>query len=154
MPLTSIILAAMLLASPAWAKDVTVGSLTLSQPWARATPPSAPVGGGYVTIVNRGNEADVLVSIKSQIADRVEIHESTTDGGVMRMRQVDRLPIAPGQTIVFKPGGLHMMFLKPKSPLRQGNRFAADLTFEKAGAVTVEFEILGIGAAGPAHSGH
>lgn len=154
MPLLPFIVAGLLIASPVFAKDLTVGNLTVSQAWARATPSAAPVGGGYITIANRGSEPDSLLSVTSSAADRVEIHESATEGGVMRMRPVERLTIAPGQTITFKPGGLHLMLLKPKVPLRQGNRLTADFAFEKAGAITVEFDILGVGASGPAHGGH
>ncbi len=42
---------------PAQAADVTVGSLKISAPWARATPKGASVGGGYMTITNTGTAA-------------------------------------------------------------------------------------------------
>ena len=41
--------------------DVTIGSLKISAPWARATPKGASVGGGYMKITNTGTEPDRLV---------------------------------------------------------------------------------------------
>ena len=48
---------AALATAPAQAEDVTVGSLKISAPWARATPKGASVGGGYMKITNTGTDA-------------------------------------------------------------------------------------------------
>lgn len=145
---------ALLIATPALALEYSVGSLTLTDPWARATPSVAPVAGGYVTIVNRGSEPDRLLTVTSPMAERIEVHESTTVDGVARMRPVDTLVIAPGETVVLKPGGLHLMLLKPSAPLRQEERFPATFVFEKAGAIAVEFAVQGMGASAAPHAGH
>ena len=135
------------LAMPAEAADVTVGSLTISSAWTRATPKGAPVGGGYLTITNNGAAADRLVGGISDVSDRFEIHEMTMDNGVMRMRPIAQgLEIRPGETAVLKPGGSHIMFVGLKSQLTQGQRVKATLTFEKAGKVDVDFSVQGIGA--------
>lgn len=144
----------LLVATPALAYDYGIGDLSLDHPWARATPPVAPVAGGYVTIVNGGRAPDRLLAVTSPIAERIEVHELTTVDGVARMRPVDGLVIAPGETIVLKPGSLHLMFLKPTGPLRQGERFPATFVFEKAGAVAVEFTVQGMGASDPGDAEH
>lgn len=143
-----------ILLSPASAHDYTVGSLKIAHPWARATPKGAPVGGGYLTITNTGSAPDRLVGGASDISNRFEIHEMSMDNGVMRMRAVAKgLEIKPGQTIEFKPGGYHVMFVGLRKGLEQGQRVAATLEFERAGKVAVEFAVESIGAQNPASGG-
>jgi copper(I)-binding protein len=47
----------LLLGGAAGAETYTVGSIEIGNPWARATPKGAPVGGAYMTITNKGAEA-------------------------------------------------------------------------------------------------
>ncbi|UYQ73524.1 copper chaperone PCu(A)C [Pelagibacterium flavum] len=144
--------------SPAVGHDFQTGSITIDHPWSRATPPIAPVAGGYLTLTNNGGMADRLVSISSPLSERAEIHESTVSNGVASMRPVQNgVEIEVGETVELQPGGMHIMFMKPSRPLKEGERFAAKLTFEQAGTVEVEFVVQGMGA-GPAttseHDGH
>lgn len=131
----------------AQAADVTVGSLKISSPWARATPKGASVGGGYMTITNTGTAPDRLVGGSTGIAKSFEVHEMKMDGGVMKMRPVaGGLEIKPGQTVTLDPSGYHVMFVGLKDQLKQGGHFKATLDFAKAGKVEVDFVVEGIGA--------
>lgn len=135
------------------AHDYAKGLLKVEHPWSRATPHGAQVAGGYLMIENKGANADRLVSIRSEVAGRVEIHEMTVRSGVMRMRPLTRgLEIKPGATAKFEPGGFHVMFMNLKRPLKQGEKFRGTLVFEKAGALEVEFNVEAMGAS-PGH-GH
>src|SRR6478735_8939745 len=132
---------------PAQAEDVTVGSLKISSPWARATPKGASVGGAYMTITNTGSVADRLVGGSSDVSSRFQIHEMSMDNGVMKMRPLDKgLEIKPGQTVELKPGGNHVMFVGLKRSLEEGQHVKATLEFEKSGKVAVDFTVEGIGA--------
>jgi copper(I)-binding protein len=131
------------------------GDLTIEAAWSRATPGGATVGAGYLRIKNSGSAPDVLTGVSSPVAESVEIHEMTMTDGIMRMRQLaGGLEIKPGETIEFKPGGMHLMFMGLKSPLKAGDRFFATLKFKNAAAVEVEFAVAPIGASGPDHSKH
>jgi copper(I)-binding protein len=145
-----------LMAPAVLAHDYKAGSLEIKHPWARATPKGASVAGGYMTIVNIGATADRLVGGSSPAAGKFEIHEMKMEQGVMKMRPLARgLEIKPGQTVEFKPGSYHLMFLQLKQPFEQGQRVKGTLTFEKAGTVEVEYAIEAIGAAPAAgHGGH
>ena len=135
-------LAFTVLTGMAHAHDFTVGELAIHHPWAKATLPNQPVGGGFMEITNNGSEADRLVSGAADFAGEVQIHEMSMDNGVMKMRQLaDGIEIAPGQTVKLEPGGLHIMFMKLAEPLKEGEMKEATLTFEKAGEVTVEFAV-------------
>ena len=129
---------------------VKIGSLVIDGPWVRATPPGTLVAGGFLRITNEGSESDRLVGIQAVFADHVEIHETSMVDDVMRMRQLtEGLEIKPGQTVEFKPGSYHVMFVGVKEPLKQGSRAKATLDFEKAGKVEIEFDVVGVGAGAP-----
>jgi uncharacterized protein YcnI/copper(I)-binding protein len=137
--------------APAHATPVyRAGSLRIEQPWARATPTGARVAGGYLRITNEGKTADRLIGGSFPLAGRVEIHEMTMIGGIMRMRPLDPgLDIAPGASVELKPGGYHIMFMDLKDGLKAGQSVTGTLVFEKAGTVEVTFTIAPIGAQTP-----
>jgi copper(I)-binding protein len=124
------------------AHDYTRGGLFIDHPWTRPTPQGVKVGAGYFVIRNRGKSPDRLVSASSPIAGKVEIHQTSIKDGVATMREVPGgLQIAPGKSLEFKPRSLHLMLHDLKQPLKQGDKFAATLVFEKAGPVNVEFQV-------------
>jgi hypothetical protein len=141
----------LLLAAPSVrAEDVKAGDLVISQPWARATPGGAKTGGGFLTIENKGSTPDKLVGVSADVAGKVEVHEMAMDGGVMKMRPVEGgLTIDPGKTVKLAPGGLHLMMMDLKSPLKQGDKLPVTLQFEKAGKVAVTLDVQAIGTPGP-----
>jgi copper(I)-binding protein len=135
------------------AADYKLGSLDISQPWARATPKGASTGGGYMTVTNTGNAPERLSCLSTDVAAQCQIHEMTMDNGVMKMRPVaGGLEIKPGQIVTLKPGGYHVMLLDLKQPLQQGK--AVEVTFkdDKGATVKVKFPIVAIGAPAPAAS--
>jgi len=142
-------------AQPARAQEIAAGDLTLVRPWTRATPGAARVGGGYLTIRNRGAAPDRLIGGTFEAAGRVEIHEMAVVDGVMRMRTLARgLEIPAGGTVELRPGGYHVMFLDLARPLRQGERLTGTLVFERAGSVPVTFTVEAIGATPQGQGGH
>ena len=125
--------------------------ITITDALSRATPAGAPTGVGYMTITNAGDGADRLVSASSPAVDHVEIHEMAVKDGIMTMRPVPGgLPIPPHGSLVLKSGGYHLMLIKPKRPLKAGDVVPVTLTFEKAGAETVELQVKPLGMVPPA----
>ncbi|WP_142847346.1 copper chaperone PCu(A)C [Telmatospirillum sp. J64-1] len=131
---------------PAMAAEFTAGSITVSEPWARATPPTARVGGGFMQIVNNGEQPDRLVGASSPIAPDVELHTHVREGEVMRMRPVDHIDLPPGETVSMQPGGLHVMFIGLEKPLVQDEVVPVTLEFEQAGSLEIQMEVRGVGA--------
>jgi periplasmic copper chaperone A len=153
--LASAFLVFALLAAPLRAEEVRAGDLVIKQAWSRATPGGAKIGSGYLTIENRGSTADRLIGGSGDVTDRIEVHEMSTSNGVMTMRALDNgLAIGPGQTVRLAPGGYHLMMFDLKSPLKQGDKVPVTLEFEKAGKVKFAFDVLGVGAQGPAGEDH
>lgn len=142
-------------AVPAPAAAVEKDGLRIARVWSRATPGGARVAGGYLTVTNAGTASDRLVGASAAFAERAEIHEMATRDGLMTMRALpEGLPIAPGQTVELKPGGLHVMFIGLRSPLAEGQTHKVMLRFERAGGVEVELRVGGIGGQAAPADGH
>ena len=143
---------------PLAAHSYTAGDLVIGHPWARETAPGQSAGGGFMTVTNKGAQADRLLSGTSSAAKDVQIHSVNMDGGVMRLRPLPHgLRVPAGQTVTLKPGGYHIMLLGLKRPLKQGSRIPVTLHFQRAGKVRVELTVAPIGAAaaaGESSQGH
>jgi copper(I)-binding protein len=150
---TLILALALVLAAPVAAREAQ--GLRIVQPWSRATPPGAATAAGYMVIANEGAAPDRLLGGASPVSAQLQVHEMTMDGGIMRMRQVaGGLVVPAGGTVTLRPGGLHIMFIGLRQPLRAGERLPAVLRFERAGEVAVTFEVQALGGMpGAAHGG-
>jgi len=146
-----VLAAALLLAGvgAAPAADVRAGDIVVSDAWARASATAAmKTGAAFAVLANEGAEMDRLVAAESPVAERVELHTHTMDGGVMRMRRVEAIEVHPGTPTVLRPGGLHVMFIGLRQPLAEGSRIPLTLHFETAGRVELAVEVLAPGAMG------
>jgi copper(I)-binding protein len=94
--------------------------------------------------------AAVLSCVSSDASAQCQIHTMTMEDGVMKMRPVEGgLEIKPGETVMLKPSGFHVMLVNLKHPLQQGKMVNATLKFENAGTINVEYPVAAIGAAAP-----
>ena len=130
------------IAAPALAHDYMQGDIHIMKPWSRPLPPVSANGAAYMTLVNKGSAADKLVAVSTPMAMKAELHTHTMEGGMMKMRRVDAIEIAPGTPSVLKPGGLHVMMMGLKEPLVEGKSYPLTLTFERAGTVEVTVRIF------------
>jgi len=139
------------------AKPAGPAVITVKDGWSRPAP-AGGTGAGFFELANSGGSADTLVAVESPIAETVQIHESSTEGGVMRMRLMkDGVAVKPGASVTFGPGGLHVMFIRLKSPLAAGDRAPATLVFKDGGRKPIELTVRAAGAmsgADLAHHGH
>ena len=133
-------------AAPAIAQQFKAGDIVIDKAWSRATPKGAEVGAGYLTIHNNGATPERLTGGAADFAN-VEVHEMTTENGVMKMRELkDGLAIPAHGTVTLAPNGYHLMFTGLKTPLATGGLVKATLNFERAGAIPVEFAVRPVGA--------
>lgn len=98
--------------------------------WARA----AMNGGNsaiYMQLHNHTKNDDELLSVSSDVAEAVEIHESTVDAnGVMQMNLLTSSPLAAAEELEFKPGGMHIMLVNLKKDLNAGDEITITLHFK------------------------
>jgi periplasmic copper chaperone A len=121
-------------------------TITVQDPWTRATPPGSKVGAGYMAI--KSAAADRLIGASSPAAAKVEMHVTEKMGDVLRMRQVKAYDIPAGGSFKLSPGGAHLMLVDLKAPLKEGTKVPVTLRFEKGGEVKVELEVRALGASG------
>ena len=123
------------------AREFTLGSMTIVEPWSRELPPNAHNGAAYFRVENGGGESDRIVAARTEIADTVEIHTHEMDGGMMKMRRVESVEVPAGGEARFKPHGLHLMLFGLKEPLAGGRSYGLTVVFEKAGELDVSVEV-------------
>jgi len=156
-PLFSALAAIALVAACAPARPVaySAGKIEIAEPFSRPAAAGAN-GAGFFALTNGNDGPDRLLRVESPVARTVQIHETSTDGGVMRMRELPAgVPLKAGETMVFKPGGKHVMLIGLVQPLKAGDKVPATLVFEKAGRAPVELTVRGGAAAGGMeHHGH
>ena len=141
-------------AAPALAEEVKAGDLVISQAWSRATPGGAKIGGGYLTIENKGSTPDRLLGGSADVADRVQIHEMAMNNGVMTMRPLEKgAGDRTRQDDETGAGRLSSDAARSQEPAQAGRQAAGDLEFEKAGKVKVLAGRQGMGAQRPAAEG-
>jgi copper(I)-binding protein len=128
------------------------GGVTVENPFARPSAGPAGASAAYMTIRNSG-PTDRLVAASSPAARAAELHTHIREGDVMRMRKIEVIEIPERGAATLEPGGLHVMLIGPVQPLKPGDSFALTLTFEKAGAMTVQVPVRQIGAGAPTPHG-
>jgi periplasmic copper chaperone A len=145
----AVLAGAILSATGAFAHEASNNGVTVVHPWVRATPGGSTITAAYMEIKTAAGVTDRLLSASTPAAGRVELHTHEMDGDVMRMRRVDSLEVADGQSRVLKPSGDHVMLFDVAEPLKEGDLVALKLEFEKAGTIEIEATVEPVGAMGP-----
>lgn len=116
--------------------------VTVQQGWARLPPnPAMPMTAGYGVIHNGCAQAVAIIGAGSAQFDDVSLHETTIVDGVSRMREVERLPLAPGARAELRPGGLHLMLMQGKGALKEGQAVPLRLQLEGGGEVSATLTV-------------
>jgi len=126
--------------------------VTVNDAWVRAPAPGQKFAAAYMELVSRGNMT--LIAVASPVAAAVELHSTTVEEGVMKMRPVGRIELPAGKAVKLAPGGLHVMLIDLKQPLKPGDRVALSLTVQRADSgsrtvFTVQAEVRSTGAEKP-----
>jgi copper(I)-binding protein len=123
--------------------DYRIGQLKIENPYARATAPGQKAAGGFMKIENKG-AADQLIAASSPVAGEMQLHTMAMDGNVMKMREVKGIDVPANGSVELKPGGLHLMFMDIKTPLKAGETVPVKLKFQKSGEVEVKLQVRDI----------
>lgn len=112
------------------ATPVSADSVRVENAWVRATAPGQKVAGGFMDLTA---DADMkLVGGSSPVSKHLELHMMKMEGGVMVMRPLPEIPLPKGKTVNLQPGGLHLMFIELKQPIKEGDTVPISLTFRNA----------------------
>ncbi|OKO78946.1 copper chaperone PCu(A)C [Bradyrhizobium sp. NAS96.2] len=135
---------------PLQAQEVKAGDLVISQAWSRAAPRGAELASSYVTIENKGTAPDRLIGGATDIAEKLQIQQSSMVGGGLTLNPVaGGVTISPGDKVVLAPHGIHLTLSNLKAKMKKGTAVPMTLEFEKAGKITVSFDVLGAASTGP-----
>ena len=113
--------------------DTTTAAVTTStglsavEPWARPADTGKNTA-VYLQLENALSEGDSLIGVRSEVADRTELHESVLEGETMRMRPLIGVALPSGGRIAFRPMGPHVMLLRLRDPLVPGD--TVEVTFD------------------------
>lgn len=96
----------------------------------------------YFELTNTGSKTDSLIEARTDVANEVEIHQSSQDSsGMMKMQEQDEVKVNPGETVDFEPGGYHIMLLEADE-LTEGDTVEVELLFKSSPALTVEATVV------------
>ena len=109
---------------------VQADTVKIENTWVRATAPGQKVAGGFMDLTA---DADMkLVGGSSPVSSSLELHMMKMEGSVMVMRPLPEIALPKGKTVNLKPGGLHIMFIDLKQPIKEGDKVPVTLTVRNA----------------------
>ena len=117
-------------------------ALHVSGAYIRTMPPGRTTTAGFLSVTNHSAMACQLTGAESSISDRLEFHEHLHSDGMMRMRPVPGgVTVPAGETVIFEPGGLHIMLFNIQQPLISGENTQLQLNTDQCGTIAVSTEI-------------
>lgn len=123
--------------------------LTVDRAEVRVAPVGAVAASAYFVVRNNGTMADTLASVTTASADLVSFHESMDHGdGVMMMMPLDWIAIPAADSVVFAPGGRHLMLERFATPLVIGDSVQLTFTFRSGRVVEVMAPVRLVGEDG------
>jgi copper(I)-binding protein len=127
--------------------------VSVKDPWVRGTVAGQNATGAFMQLASTADTS--LVAVTSPVAKVVEIHSMTHEGGVMKMRAVNALPLSAGKPVELGPGGYHIMLMDLAHPLKEGDKVPLTLTFaDKSGKKTTQDVSATVRALATPHSKH
>ena len=109
--------------------------------WVRSAPPGARSLAGYLVLRNPCDVPVEVLDVESRDFGMPMIHRTVEENGVSRMRPARRLLLAPGESLRFEPGGLHLMLMRPLRPLAEGDFAGVRLVLADGRRVFAEFPV-------------
>ena len=136
----SVVAAGLLLSTgvPAGAAD----NVSVQDPNVRLTPPSAPATGAFMVIRNASDKDVRVVKADNPVSKATELHTYVNEGGVMKMRPIPAIEIKAKGEAVLKPGGLHVMMIDLKVPMKEGDTVPITLTFDDGSSKQVDARMV------------
>jgi hypothetical protein len=118
--------------------DIDERSVEISEAWTRATAPGQETAGVDLTISSKF--AATLVGASSPVAGSVALHSMTSEGGMMRMNEVQSIELPAGKHVNLEESGYHLMLDGLKAPLKEGDYVPLTLSFKtgKQGVMKIE----------------
>ena len=132
---------------------LSLAQVEVKDPLVRLLPPGVPNTAAYMELVNTAPEELRLTGAESDVVERIEIHDHQMHEGMMKMVQQHEVKIPANSSLVFKPGGLHLMMFGIKKPLEKDQEVMITLTFADDSEMEIKAVVAEPGASNP-HKHH
>ena len=109
--------------------------------WVRETPPGMTMMAGYMELRNNTSRPQVLVAASSSGFESVMMHRTVVRNGLAGMEHLSQIELAPNASLIFAPGGNHLMLMNPKLALRAGDAVVVKLEFRGGPVLPVTFAV-------------
>ena len=103
----------------------------------RAIPEGQKNSAVFMVLKNQGSTDHALVGARSEAARIVELHTHINEGGMMKMRRIERIEVTAGASTVLEPGGLHVMLIDLERSINEGDEVTVELEFEDGSTLQV-----------------
>ena len=117
------------------------GGVSVRDAWIRETPAGMTMMAGYMALRNNTSRSQVLVAASSPGFATVMIHRTIVKDGMARMEHASQIELTPNASLIFAPGGYHLMLMNPKRTLRAGDRVDITLKFRGGLVLPVAYEV-------------
>ena len=117
-------------------------NVSVQDPYVRLAPPNALATGAFMVIKNNGDQGVKVLKADNPVSRVTELHTHINDGGVMKMRPVPAIDIKAKGEAVLKPGGLHVMLIDLKAPMKEGDSVPITLTFDDGSSKQVDAKVV------------
>ncbi len=118
-----------------------IPKIKVTDPWARASAMKGGNGAVYMTLMNQGNNGDVLLGVQTDVAEVAELHESKMEGDVMKMAPISNIELPAGSSVALETGGKHVMLINLKQELIPGETILLTLNFDKYGPMIIRVKV-------------
>ena len=115
--------------------------VSVGDAWVREAPPGMTMMAGYMELRNNSSRPQALVAASSSGFEGVMIHRTVVKDGMAGMVHASRVELAPHASLIFAPGGFHLMLVNPQRALRTGDPVVINLEFRDGLVLPVAFEV-------------
>ena len=123
-------------------------NVSVQDPYVRLAPPNAPATGAFMVIKNNGDKDVKVLKADNPVSKVTELHTHLHEGGVMKMRPVAAIEVKAKGQVALQPGGLHVMMIDLKAPMKEGDVVPITLTFDDGSSKQVDAKVVRPMAAG------
>lgn len=118
------------------------GDLTVESPMVPLAPPGVMAHAAYFTLSNSGEAPRQLIGVSAEGYAMAHIHKTEVKDDIATMSSVDLIEIAPGQSVAFEQGGLHVMLMRPEGAMAEGDTVALTLEFANGETLPVAAKVM------------
>lgn len=116
------------------------GVMEVKDGWARPAK-AGMTSAAYFHLMNGTAETDTLIAASSDVSDNTQVHLSYMKDEMMVMEEQDAVPVPAGETVPFKQGGYHIMFIQPDNDINEGDSVALTLYFSSGDSLMTKVEV-------------